>query len=227
MDVHDAHALQPSHRVIEVFAHAADLAIEPLGQHDAKRVAPDLRDLARIRHRAEDRHTRCHAVEEILRQRSIDRDDVFLFVLVLRAQHAVDDVAVVRQQDQPLGILVEAPDRKDALAMPDEVHDVVRHLAVRRAFDADRLVEGQVEALRLCEERLAVDEHLVVVIDLRAEHRHRAIDADPAGLDPLVGFASRADPGFAQVLVEPHLAQPPARRTVYPSLPSSATSRSR
>jgi hypothetical protein len=98
--VHDPHALQAPHPVVEVLAHAADLTVEALRQHDTERIASDLGDTARIGHRLEDRYAAGHARQELMRQRPVDRDDVFLLVLVLGTEHAIDDVAVVGQQDQ-------------------------------------------------------------------------------------------------------------------------------
>ena len=51
-----------------------------------------------------------------IRDRAIHRDQVFLLVLVLGAQDLVDDVAVVGQEDQAFGVLVQASDGKDPLA---------------------------------------------------------------------------------------------------------------
>ena len=77
------------------------------------------------------------------------RDDVLLLVVVLGAQHLVDDVAVVGEQDQALGVLVEPADREDALGVVDEVDDVAVDVALGRAGDADRLVERDVDRARL------------------------------------------------------------------------------
>ena len=84
-------------------------------------------------------------VDELGRDRAIDRDDVLLLVVVLGAQHLVDDVAVVGEQDQPLGVLVEPADREHALGVVDEVDDVAGDVALGRAGDADRLVERDVD----------------------------------------------------------------------------------
>ncbi len=50
----------------------------------------------------------------------------------------------------------------------------------------------------------AVDTHLVARLHLRAERRRLAVHGDTPGGDPRVGLASRAGPGFAQVLVQSH-----------------------
>ena len=73
---------------------------------------------------AADAHARGHHREEVGGDFGLDRHEVFLLVPVLFAQHLVDDVAIVREQDEPLGILVEPADREDAFGVADEVHDV-------------------------------------------------------------------------------------------------------
>ena len=59
-----------------------------------------------------------HHLEEIAGDVGLDRHEVFLFVPVLLAQHLVDDVAVVGEQDEALGFLVEAADGEDPLGWP-------------------------------------------------------------------------------------------------------------
>ena len=80
----------------------------------------------------------------------VRRHDVLLLVAVLRAQHLVDDVAVVGEQDQALRILVEAADREDPLGVVDEVDDVAGDVPLGRAGDADRLVERDVDRSPSC-----------------------------------------------------------------------------
>ena len=71
-------------------------------------------------------------------------------MVVLRAEDFVDDVAVVRQQDQSLGVLVEAADGKNALRMADEFHDIPFDVRFRGARDADRLVERDINLPSSC-----------------------------------------------------------------------------
>ena len=107
---------------------------------------PSLRDLAALRHRASGSRTpAAMRSTNVVVEPAIDRDDVLLLVVVLGAQHLVDDVAVVREQDQALGVLVEPADREDPLGMVDEVDDVALDVALGRARDADRLVERDVD----------------------------------------------------------------------------------
>ena len=80
-----------------------------------------------------------------IRDRPIHRHHVFLLVLVLGAQDFVDDVAVVGEQDQAFGVLVQPADRKDSLAVADELDDVVLDVRLGGAGDPDGLVERDVD----------------------------------------------------------------------------------
>src|ERR1041385_1405751 len=101
LDVHDAHALQRLDRVSECLAHAADLPVQPLHQDDPKHLRPEREHLARLGRRVGEPHPSCHLLDKLRRDRLVDAHHVFLLVAVLGAQHLVDDVAVVREQDQP------------------------------------------------------------------------------------------------------------------------------
>src|SRR5208283_5986726 len=136
---------------------------------------------------------------------------VFLFVVVFGAQDFVDDVAVVGEQNQSLGILVQTADREDPLAVPDELDDVVLDLEVGGAGDARRLVERHVDMLFFRADELAVQAHLVACRHLRTEDGAYAVAGDASRFDPLVGFAPRTRTGFADVFVEPHAPLPPHR----------------
>jgi hypothetical protein len=136
--------------------------------------------------------------------RPLHGDEVFLLVIVLHAQDFVDDVAVVGQQDQAFGILVQAPDRKDPLAVADQIDDVAIDVRFAGAGNADRLVQRDVDVLFLGADRLAVDADLVALCHLRAEHGRHAVAGHAPLLDPLVGLAARTGAGLADVLVESH-----------------------
>src|SRR5690606_32147144 len=96
------------------------------------------------------------------------------------------------------------PDWEDPLAMADEVDDVAGNVAFGRAGHADRRVQGDVNVLLGRPDLAAGDAHAGAVLHLRAERRDCAVDGDAPGCDPGVGFAARADAGFADVLVQAH-----------------------
>ena len=122
--LHDPHPLQPPHLVTEGAHMRRICRFRPCVSTMRNTLRPIRRTLQGLVRTPEDLHAVGHAVQEVLGQRPVDGDHVFLFVLVLGAQDLVDDVAVVGEQDQAFGILVQAADRKDALRMADEVDDV-------------------------------------------------------------------------------------------------------
>jgi hypothetical protein len=87
----------------------------------------------------------------------------------------------------------------------DEVDDVARDVALRRARDPDGFVERDVDRLRLlarCADAITVEAHVVALGDLGSERRRYAIDRDPALGDQRVRLAARARSALAQVLVQ-------------------------
>ena len=123
------------------------------------------------------------------------REDVVLLVeLIPRMHHPVGDVAVVGQEQQPLGVAVQPPDGKDTLGHVDEVHDRAPVALIANGGDvAARLVEEKI-ANRLGSKQLAVDPNLSRArVDLGpklgddlAVHRH------PPGPNHLLRRAARS-----------------------------------
>ena len=167
----------------------------------------DLPDAARSGDPVENMHSARHSGEELGGDRAIDRDAVFLLVAVRRAQQVVDDIAVIRQQEQALGVLVEAADRKDALAVCHEADHIVRNPGIGRALDADRLVKRDVHVRGLIADDAAIDPHRIAFQHLRAESCDDAVDAHAAAGYPGIGLATRAQAALAQELVDPHMGQ--------------------
>src|SRR5450631_2324352 len=202
MDVHDAHPLQAPDLVTERRAHAPDLAVETLRQHDAEALLVDALDPAGQRQLSHDAHAACDHIQRQLRDRPLHGDDVLLLVVVLSPQDLVDDVAVVGQQDQALGILIEAPYGKYPFLVPDKFDDVAIDVRFAGAGDANRLVQRDVNVLLALADRLAVDAHFVTDTDLGAEHGGLAVAGNAPLLDPLVGLAARTGTRLADELVQ-------------------------
>lgn len=70
-------------------------------------------------------------------------DAVFLFVLKLRVEQAVSDAAIVGEDNQSVGILVEPPDREDTLQV-HYITDAFLFALGRVCDDVARLVIGVV-----------------------------------------------------------------------------------
>src|SRR5208283_3868047 len=97
-----------------------------------------------------------------------------------------------------------ASDRKDALAVSDELDDVAIDVRFARAGNAHRLVQRDIDMLFPGTERMTVDAHLITGPDLGAEHGGHAIARHASLLDPLIGLAARAGARLADIFVESH-----------------------
>lgn len=143
-----------------------------------------------------DRHPVADPLQCLLARPREGQDVVLLVELVAGVHHPVGDIAVVGQEQEPLGVAVEPADRKDALPHVDEVHDRPPVALVADGRDvAAWLVEQDVPGL-LGSEELAVDpEEGGAGIDLGAElGDDLAVDRDPPGANHLLGGAARSHP---------------------------------
>ena len=62
-------------------------------------------------------------------------------MVVAGAQDLVHQIAMVGEEDQPLRIFIQTADRKDTLAVIDEIDNVVALAVFRGAHNADRLIQ--------------------------------------------------------------------------------------
>src|ERR1700678_4297623 len=202
MNVHDAHALQAPSFVAQSGAHAADLAIQSLGENHAEGFLIDAADFAGFGELAHDFDAARHHLQRKIGDRTIHGHDVFLLMIVLGTQYLVDDVAVVGQQDQTLRVLVQPSNRKDALGIPHQIDDVVLDMSFGGAGNSHRLVQSDVDLFFLGADRLAVDAYHIALADLGSQGGGVAVAGHAPRIDPLVRLAPRADAGFADVLIE-------------------------
>ncbi len=135
---------------------------------------------------------------------AFDLRDVRLLDPVARMGEPVRERTVVRQEQHPRCVAVEAPHRHDADVAADEVDDRRPALRVARGRDRPaRLVEQDV-AQPLLADLPAVDPDDVPRLDERVQLAGHAVDRDSAGLDQPVGAASRGDTGPGEIGVQPH-----------------------
>ena len=62
-------------------------------------------------------------------------------MVVAGAQDLVHQIAMVGEEDQPLGVFIQTADRKDTLAVIDEIDNVVALAIFGGAHNADRLIQ--------------------------------------------------------------------------------------
>jgi hypothetical protein len=114
-------------------------------------------------------------------------------------RHLENEIAVVREQKQALGVGIETARRHEARAgNRDEIGYLLRRVAVGDGGNvAHRLVQGDIIARLLHGDGLAVDEDLLGIgIDHRSRlGDHDPIDAHPTRGDDLLGVPSRGDAG--------------------------------
>lgn len=187
-DVHDAHALEPRHLKAQVFAHAADLAVEALHQDDVEGMRAGFAQGGGQGDLPQDGHAGGHALQELGRDLLVDRDLVFLLMPALGAQDAVDDVPVGGHEDQAFGVLVQPAHRVDAGGVAEEVDDVVFLARVGGGDDAHRLVGGQVDLVALGLNELTAHHDPRVRGHALAQGGHAPVDGDLPGCDQPVGL---------------------------------------
>ena len=97
-NIHNAYAFQCQHLIAEIFAHAANLAVQSLRQYDTEFTFTGCRNLARRSHGVQYRHACCHPLYKRRRQRLVHGHNILLLVMVPGTQNLVHDIAVIRQK---------------------------------------------------------------------------------------------------------------------------------
>src|SRR5690606_41834504 len=108
LDLADAHALEAHHVQPNLFAHAADLALAALAQHEAQLVVVDPFDLGRPQRAVVQPQAVVEQVQTVLGQRAFDADEVFLVELRIRPDELAGNAAVLGQHQQAGGADVQA-----------------------------------------------------------------------------------------------------------------------
>ncbi len=136
-----------------------------------------------------------------------DLHDVGLGDLVARMGHALGEVAVVRDQDQALAVLLEPPGRVETEGHVAEVIDDLgaSHVGRRRADHAGGLVEGEGH-LGLELEPAVLEAHVVALGVHEVPHlpHHLAADGHVAVGDQALALEPPADARLGEELVKPH-----------------------
>ena len=126
---------------------------------------------------------------------------------------SVDQIAVVRQNEQTLGIVVEAAHRHDAgAAAAHEIRDRLAAALVLECSDvAARLVEHEVALFLAAAERTPVHHNFIAAhIRLVADRGRPSVHGHAAVLDPSLRLAARAKARLRQQLLQSffHLCKP-------------------
>ena len=147
----------------------------------------------------------CDAKHVVLRQGLVEGHLIKLRNLAARMGELLGQVAVVGEQQQAGGLFVETTHGEDTLGAGvfDQLHDRIAFIRIVGGGDiAFRLIQKDITEF-LAVEGLASIHHFIIRFHLIAHggddfvvHHHTA------GLDQVIGFATRADAAVGQVFVE-------------------------
>lgn len=135
---------------------------------------------------------------------SPQRDKVAFFHLVRRMGQAVEQLAIVGQQQQALGIAVKPAHRHSTGAQAgQQVGHAPAPLLIFHGCDiAARLVQHDIGMRRpFLPNHPSVHRNAVAVVHLAANLRHDAVDRHTALLNELLGGAARAQPAVGQIFL--------------------------
>lgn len=187
-----------------MLTHAADLAIQPLDQRDAEDKRRFFLHFALFGHRAQHRHACAHSGNKLIGDRLVDRNDILFFVVVTGPQDLVDQITVVGKENQALRIFVESANREDALAVIDEIADVIALALFHGGDNPHRLIQGNQHQIvfiaRL--DKLTIDLHHIACKYLRAHSGAFAVNENVALLDVTIGVTTGADAALADVFIK-------------------------
>ncbi len=199
-----AAAVQADDRVPDRGEHALHLVRATLVQHELDAAWTEPAGAGRRGAAVVELDALAEPAERLVVRVALDLCLVGLLDAVARMGEPVREAAVVGQQERPGRVCVETPDGHDARLARDELDD---------GRPASRVAGGRHDARRLVEEHVreplprdlaSVDLDTVGRDDEGVQLPRLAVDADAAGLDQLVGAATRGDAGPGEVSVESH-----------------------
>lgn len=159
---------------------------------------PQLVDGAGRRRAVLEFHAPAQAGDLVVIDDSFDLGVIALQHAGTRMHQPVGQGAVVREQQQPLGVIVEPA---DGIEPPSDVADEIHHRRaplriVQRGDEAGGLVEHEIDRGRLKPEQFAVDFDVIALrVGLGAQlGDNPAVDGDAAVRDQRFRLAARRDP---------------------------------
>ena len=200
--MHDPDTVERTHSVPEDMAHAPDLSIPTLRQDDAEPCGAQSLNLTGLRPTAQNHDSPGHPIEERLIEGSIHRHFIFPFMTKLRPKNLVDDIPVVRQENEPRRVFVETADREDAFRVADRGNNVARHVGFARRRHPDRFVVLDVYRLVSPQDDLAIAGDHIASYHLITQLGDESVDCDATGLDQSVRFPTRADPMLRKEFID-------------------------
>jgi hypothetical protein len=208
-DARERQPRQPHHRKASRLAEPVNLAVLPFAKHDLepRLVAfdPQPMHLGGSSGATVDLDALLPALEIRVADDPGDLRDVHLGRLLSRVEQRHGEVPVVREEQRPARVEVEAPHRNDA--RPDATH-VLRHgrspLGIRHgADDVPRLVEDDVHELLTGNGGTVHLDPVHIRVGLGPELGHDLpVHRDPPRRDELLGLPARRDAGLSEHFLE-------------------------
>ena len=124
-------------------------------------------------------------------------------MIIAGAEDLIDNIAVVGQQNKPFGVLIEAPDGENALAVTDEIDDIVGIPAVCGADYAAGLVKGDQYEIFIAIDLLALKSYRLAGKHLASHESRLTVDRDEPGFYRGICLASGTDARIGEKLVDP------------------------
>ena len=203
----DRHAAQVRHRMADRVAHLPHLTVPPFAHRDAQVAGAERLHVGRPGLLAVDDDAFLKAIEIVVVGHAEDPRLVHARHAVTRMGQLRGEVAVVGQDEQPFGIVVEASDRVDVVAhAPQQIDHRRPPLGIGPRRDvAARLVQQEVEAALGELDAAAVHADVIAGgVGLRPEFANRrAVDGHASVEHQLLGGAPRGDAGLRQDFLQP------------------------
>lgn len=201
-------ARQCKHRMPQRFEHPPDLPVPALvkRQIDDAVVAANGDDANLRPGSAEivEPHATLQRAHVLCREPARNRGPVGLLHAEARVQQAVSEFAVVRQQKDPTGTVIEASDRNGVDAARKQFGDGSASLRIaHRRHHAGRFVCNQVGKLARRLDDSPFDFNMIRIINESSERTdNSAVNSNRPFNDQVVGMAPRRNPGLREIPVK-------------------------
>ena len=202
---------QPEDSESHITAHAANLSVESLmerkGEGGIAMGRGAGRDLDRSRFVSlGEHHAAPHDIKSFFRGFSSDKHFIGLSPAAARVHKLLGEGAVVGQDEESLGKIIQAADgveAQPAKLLRNKIKDGFASLGIGGSGDhLHGLVQHKIDMLLSVPERLAVHSDSVAGADAHAGFGRGAIDADTSLGDEFVSLAAGADAGLGNNFIE-------------------------
>ena len=198
----NTHTFENFYFVAKFFAHAADLSVHALNEDHADLPVVDFTDFGWEGCLTIQVDSITHFLDVLIGDGFVESDQILLFQFMFGFENTIHDVSIVGEENESRRVDVEAADWVDACFEVDVVHDSVFAVFVGCGYNAERFMERDVNLLILNFDRFSVHGDGVFFGNGCSEFCFFTVDVYFSCLNKLVSFASGADAGFGNKLVD-------------------------